>query len=149
MFSFTRSWSRLRITNFRSRSRPELSNLKKPCGKLCLELFLKLSHMIHFFLKMKLCSIFSSEMYEMFHVASRFHYSLSRNLVVSLSHAVETFLFPVYTQRILWYWTIEDVSKQKPRQTVVVVLRGKIAAHMASIKTVKQTSWWKAGRVKY
>ena len=42
------------------------------------------------------------------------------------------------------FWTsvigIEEVSKQKPRQTVVVVLRGKIAAHMASIKTVKQTS---------
>ena len=31
---------------------------------------------------------------------------------------------------------IEEVWKQKPRQTVVVVLWGKIAAHMASIKTV-------------
>ena len=31
---------------------------------------------------------------------------------------------------------IEEVWKQKPRQTVVVVLWGKIAAHLASIKTV-------------
>ena len=31
---------------------------------------------------------------------------------------------------------IEEVWKQKPRQTVVVVFWGKIAAHMASIKTV-------------
>ena len=32
--------------------------------------------------------------------------------------------------------SIEEVWKQKPRQTVVVVFWGKIAAHMASIKTV-------------
>ena len=31
---------------------------------------------------------------------------------------------------------IEEVWKQKPRQTVVGVLWGKIAAHMASIQTV-------------
>ena len=50
-----------------------------------------------------------------------------------------------------WYPTttgsraaIEEVWKQKPRQTVVVVLWGKIAAHMASTKTVQQTSWQKA-----
>ena len=35
-----------------------------------------------------------------------------------------------------YMYSIEEVWKQKPRQTVVVVLWGKIAAHMASIKTV-------------
>ena len=29
---------------------------------------------------------------------------------------------------------IEEVSRKKPRQTVVIVLRGKIAAHMASFR---------------
>ena len=33
-------------------------------------------------------------------------------------------------------WNIEEVWKQKPMQTVVVVSWGKIAVHMASIKTV-------------
>ena len=33
-------------------------------------------------------------------------------------------------------YSIEEVWKQKPRQTVVGVLWGKIATHMASIKTV-------------
>ena len=39
-------------------------------------------------------------------------------------------------RELAWVETIEEVWKQKPRQTVVVVLWGKIAAHMASIKTV-------------
>ena len=39
-------------------------------------------------------------------------------------------------KRFLRPQLIEKVWKQKPRQTVVVVLWGKIAAHMASIKTV-------------
>ena len=37
---------------------------------------------------------------------------------------------------VLWPYTvsIEEVSRKKPRQTVVIVLRGKIAAHMASFR---------------
>ena len=41
--------------------------------------------------------------------------------------------------------SIEEVSRKKPRQTVVIVLRGKIAAHMASFRLCSKVYKRRAG----